>query len=119
MATVVGRNGNDFRQCQILNEKSNYSCSFHCLGERGMTVWEARVKGDLRAPALETSLRYSLGQLAPHPAPGEDLQACDNGSSVEFKSNLARLIGCSAGIKQGRLYSLISEPLSCSRRNHH
>lgn len=84
-----------------------------------MTVWEARVKGDLGVPALETSLRYSLGQLAPHLASGRDLQACDNGGGLEFESNLAGSIGCSTGIRQGRLYSLISEPLSCSRRNHH
>lgn len=119
MATVIGRNENDFRQCQILNEKSNYSCPFHSPGELGMIVWGARVKGDLRAPALETSSTASLGQLAPYLAPGEDLQACDNGSSMGLKSNLAGLTECSAGIKQGGLYSLISEPLSCSMRNNH
>lgn len=84
MATVIGRNGNDFRQCQILNEKSNYSCSFRSLGELRMIVWEARVKGDLSVPALETSSGCSLGQLAPHLSPGEDLQSCDNGSSMKF-----------------------------------
>lgn len=83
MATLVGRNGNDFRQCQILNEKSKYSCSFHSLEELGRTVWEARVKGDLRAPASETGSVDRLGQRAPHLAPGEDLQTCDNGSSME------------------------------------
>lgn len=38
-----------------------------------MIVWEAGVKGDLSMPALETSSRESLGQLAPHLAPREDL----------------------------------------------
>jgi hypothetical protein len=90
---------NDFRQCQILNEKSNYSCSFSFLGELGMTVWEARVKGDLSMPALQSNSRYSVGQLALHLGPGEDLQSCDNGRSKEFKSNLAGLNGYRAGIK--------------------
>lgn len=49
-----------------------------------MIVWEARVKGDLSVPALETSSGCSLGQLAPHLSPGEDLQSCDNGSSMKF-----------------------------------
>lgn len=102
MATVIGSQGNDFRQCQILNEKSNYSLSFSSLGEHGAIVWEARVKGDLSLPALETSSGDSLGQLAPHLAPGEDLQSCDNGSSMQLKSNLAGLNLCRAGIKQRR-----------------
>jgi hypothetical protein len=56
-----------------------------------MIVWNARVRGDLSMAALERSSRYSLGQLALHLAPGEDLQSCDNRRSEEFKSNLAWL----------------------------
>lgn len=119
MATVIGGTGNDFRQCQILNEKSNYSCSSRVLGELEMIAWGARVKGPLGAPALETSAADGLGQFAPHLAPGEHLQARDNGSGMEFKSSFAGLIGCSADIKQGGLYSLISEALSCSMRTDH
>lgn len=89
MAIVIGRNGNDFRQCQILNEKSNYSYSFRSLGELRMIVWEARVKGDLSVSALETSSGCSLGQLAPHLSPGEDLQSCDNGSSMKLSKQLS------------------------------
>lgn len=63
---LTGRNGNDFRQCQILNEKSNYSCCSRSLGELWTIVREARVEGDLSMPAFQTSSRYSLGQLAPH-----------------------------------------------------
>lgn len=108
MATVVGRKANDCRRCQILNEKSNYSRSLHSLGDRRMIVREARVKGDLSLPALETNSRGSWGQLAPLLAPGEDLQSCDNGNSLELKSNLAGLNPCRAGIQRGRfpLWSL-------------
>lgn len=115
MATITGRNKNGFRQCQVLNEKSNYSCPFRSPGELRMIVRGAGVKGDLQAPALETSSTASVGLLASCLAPGEDVQACDNGSSMGLKSNLAGL----TSIKQGGVYSLISEPWSCSMRTIH
>ncbi|KAL6039734.1 hypothetical protein STEG23_000346 [Scotinomys teguina] len=53
-----------------------------------MIVWDARVKGDLSVPALERSSTYSLGQLALHLAPGEDLQPRDNRGTAEYPSQL-------------------------------
>lgn len=82
-----------------------------------MIVWGAGVKGDLRRLLWRPAARRA--QVSLPLAPGEDLQACDNGSSTGLKSNLAGLTGGSAGIKQGGLSSLISESLSCSTRNNH
>lgn len=44
MATVLGSNRNDFRWCQNLNEKSNYSWPCSLLAADAVLLWESRVR---------------------------------------------------------------------------
>lgn len=44
MATVLGSNRNDFRWCQNLNEKSNYSWLCSLLAANPALLWETRVQ---------------------------------------------------------------------------